>query len=152
MQDHRRPPKPEYYDIAEKGQCRFCGKDIFKDGGRLNTRANWHKECVGVYREIYWPQETRRAVWKRDKGRCSACDRSCGRTGWEMDHIKPLIEAKGDISYWRLDNCTTLCRACHAKKTGAEATARAAARALQKQQMSGTGTRPKKGRTKPRNS
>lgn len=67
-----------------------------------------------------------------------------------MDHIKPLIEAKGDITYWHLENCTTLCHQCHKKKTGSEASARAAARAIQKQQMGTTGTKPKKGRTKPR--
>jgi 5-methylcytosine-specific restriction endonuclease McrA len=45
-----------------------------------------------------------------------------------MDHIKPLIEAQGNLDYWRLTNLQTLCHDCHKKKTGAEATARAVAR------------------------
>lgn len=42
-----------------------------------------------------------------------------------MDHIKPLIEANGDINYWKMGNLQTLCKACHHKKTGEEATHRA---------------------------
>lgn len=150
MQDHRKPPKPEYYDSAPKGDCRYCGQPIFKKDGRINLRAGWHKECVEEYKLIYWVKETRKAVWHRDRGHCAGCGVKCGLKGWEMDHIKPLIEAKGDISYWKLENLQSLCWGCHKRKTGSEASKRAEARALQKEQMGTTGTKPKKGRTKPR--
>ena len=51
-----------------------------------------------------------------------------------MDHIKPLIEAQGNLDYWRLGNLQTLCTDCHVKKTSAEATARAEARKAAKAQ------------------
>jgi 5-methylcytosine-specific restriction endonuclease McrA len=42
-----------------------------------------------------------------------------------VDHILPLIEAQGDLDYWRLPNLATLCVPCHIKKTSREATDRA---------------------------
>ena len=98
------------------------------------------------YKLIYWPRETRKAVWDRDRGSCAGCGTKCGKRGWDMDHVKPLIEAQGNIEYWKLPNLQTLCWACHKKKTGSEAKARAEARALQKEQMRHTGTKPKKQR------
>lgn len=47
---------------------------------------------------------------------------------WDVDHIKPLVEAKGDISYWKLDNLATRCKDCHKAKSIAETKARAKAR------------------------
>lgn len=148
--DHRKPPKPEHYDTLEKGICRFCGGDILKASGQINFRASWHKECVEEYKIIYWPKETRKAVWDRDRGHCAGCGVICGKKGWEMDHIIPLIEAQGNIEMWKLPNLATLCWECHKKKTGSEASRRAEARAIQKAHMKKTGSRPKKGRTKPR--
>lgn len=82
---------------------------------------------------------TRRAVWRRDKGKCACCGTVCPRKGtpkWHMDHIQPLIEAQGNLDFWRLTNLRTLCSECHKKKTGAEATARAAARRAAKTDVS----------------
>lgn len=42
-----------------------------------------------------------------------------------MDHIKPLIESNGNLEYWKMGNLQTLCKSCHHKKTGEEATQRA---------------------------
>jgi hypothetical protein len=151
MQKHRAPPKPIYYDTAPKGDCRYCGQPIYKKDGRINLRAGWHKDCIETYKLIYWPQETRKAVWKRDRGHCIGCGTKCGERGWDMDHIRPLIEAEGRIEFWMMDNLATLCHECHKKKTGSEASARAEARRAQKKQMGTTGTKPKKvrGRGKP---
>ncbi len=150
--EYRKPPKPEHYDTLEKGVCRYCGKDILKASGQVNFRASWHKDCVEEYKTIYWISETRKAVWSRDKGKCAGCGIKCGKKGWEMDHIKPLIEAHGNIEMWKLPNLQSLCWSCHKQKTGSEASARAEARAIQKHHMGTTGTKPKKGRTKPRQS
>jgi 5-methylcytosine-specific restriction endonuclease McrA len=131
---HRKPPKPIHYNNAPKGYCRFCGEIILDDKGRLRSRANWHKPCVRAYKVIYWPQETRKAVWKRDQGHCAHCPTVCDdfHVPWELDHVQPLIESNGDLEYWKLPNLQTLCVPCHVKKTSAEATARAAARAALK--------------------
>lgn len=132
---HRTPPKPPYFDSAPKGTCRWCNGDILKNTGERNTRANWHPKCVQEYKLIFWPAVTRRAVFKRDKGLCAKCGHQCARKYndvWHLDHIKPLVESQGDISYWGLDNLQTLCQPCHKAKTGAEATARAAARKARK--------------------
>ena len=104
-----------------------------KDGVTPNKRANWHPACVKEYKLIAWPNATRREVWKRDKGVCRTCGHQCARKGtdvWHLDHIKPLIEANGDLNFWKMGNLQTLCSSCHHSKTGREATARAAARRL----------------------
>lgn len=38
---------------------------------------------------------------------------------WQADHIRPLIEANGDLSFYLLANLQTLCTKCHLAK-GAE--------------------------------
>jgi 5-methylcytosine-specific restriction endonuclease McrA len=111
-----------------KGQCRYCGKQILREDGTVNRRSTWHQECFKEYQVIYWPKETRKAVWKRDRGLCAGCGTKCHIRNWDLDHRQPLIEAKGRIEFWLLPNLQTLCPECHKKKTGAEATARAAAR------------------------
>lgn len=127
---HRLPPKPIHYDNARPGQCRFCGDMIVTPAGKIKTRANWHPYCLEIYKTIYWPAHTRKVVWKRDQGRCAKCDAVSPRKGggWHMDHVQPLIEAHGDLDYWRLPNLETLCVPCHKAKTAGEATARAEAR------------------------
>lgn len=131
MAEHRNPPKPPFYTTAQPGQCRWCGQQILKADGSVNKRANWHPKCVAEYKLIHWPGETRKAVYKRDKGICAKCGHKCARKYsdvWHLDHVKPLIEAQGDLDFWRLPNLQTLCQKCHHAKTGAEATARAEAR------------------------
>jgi hypothetical protein len=128
---HRDPPKPEDWDKPEKGKCRFCALAILNDDGTVNRRTQWHPICVVDYQMIYWPGTTRKAVWMRDEGKCAVCGHRCAQRGtdvWHLDHVKPLIEAQGDISYWQMGNLQTLCQPCHHAKTGREATERAEAR------------------------
>lgn len=129
---HRKPPKPIHYDNAAAGYCRFCGEIILTDKGRHNRRANWHKPCVAAYKRIYWPRETRKAVFKRDGGICCDCGLVCDNKSepWEVDHIRPLYEANGDIDFWKMPNLATRCLDCHKQKSAREAAQRAAARKL----------------------
>ena len=148
MTDHRRPPIP--YSTAERGVCRWCGKEIlYRAGpheGKLDRRRRWHPECVEAY-EASDPREARRRIRKRDRGRCAACGldtyglrrslRGKGMTRalrergfvprrslWELDHIIPLVDGgTHDPS-----NLQTLCTPCHKKKTAQEARQRAAQR------------------------
>lgn len=100
--------------------------------GKVNKRASWHPKCVEQYRLIHFPRDTRRAVWKRDKGQCYICGETVGKKEWELEHKKPLFEAKGRISYWKMPNLGTACKPCHKKKTAEEAARRAEARRKKK--------------------
>lgn len=115
---HRMPDMPFWH--VPKGRCRWCGDFIWQPDDTLNLRRRWHPHCVDAYKEAAWPQYARKKVYQRDKGRCAHCGKSC-RRAWELDHIVPLIDGGGcDLS-----NMQTLCRPCHRKKTGKEATQRA---------------------------
>jgi 5-methylcytosine-specific restriction endonuclease McrA len=71
-------------------------------------------------------------VFQRDNGVCNWCNKKHG--GWQVDHIRPLVEQKGksieelDFTYWELDNLQTLCYSCHHEKSGRESTGRAVKR------------------------
>ena len=137
LEEHRVPPKPTSYYTKMKGRCRFCGVLIRKKDGKTNTRRSWHEQCIDEYTYIYHPSETRKRIYKRDKGQCAGCGIIKPRKSriheerWHVDHIKPLWEQKGkkfkeiDLDYWREDNLQTLCTKCHSKKTSKEATLRA---------------------------
>ena len=118
----RLPPKPDSYYVQKKGICRWCGKKIIENK-KHNTRKTWHQDCATDYMIIYHSTEARKHIWKRDKGKCNSCGKQCTRRGWDLDHVKPLMEQKGlseqelDWSYYKLNNMQTLCRPCHKKKT-----------------------------------
>jgi hypothetical protein len=128
MQNHRKPPKPPFYHTGGAGSCRQCGEDILKKDGSINKRASWHPACVTEYRLVHFPNDTRRAVWKRDKGVCYLCREVVSKKAWEMEHIKPLFEAEGDLTFWQLPNIAVCCVPCHRKKSAEEAGRRAAIR------------------------
>ena len=135
MNDHRIPPKPPHYNSAVQGQCRWCGEPVVKADGSVNRRARWHPSCVREYKLIHWPKETRKAVYRRDKGICGKCGKKCARKYqdvWHLDHIVPLIEAQGNLEFWKLPNLQTLCQTCHKEKSTREASQRAARRAEKK--------------------
>ena len=63
-------------------------------------------------------------VWEKAyEARCNDCGKQCTRRGWDLDHVKPLMEQKGlkvkdlNWSYYGLDNMQTLCKPCHKEKT-----------------------------------
>ena len=132
MSDHRIPPKPPYFDTVPEGTCKWCNIPIGLTAKGRPSKSRWHPACVQEYKLIHWPSNTRKAVWRRDKGVCRGCGVVCAPKGntWQMDHIVPLIESNGDLKYWKMDNLQTLCRVCHTAKTSKEATERAAKRKL----------------------
>jgi len=148
---HRRPPIP--FTDAPRGTCRWCGQPILHESGakqgNLDLRRRWHPRCVDAYNESD-PREARRAVRKRDRGRCGACGldtyalrrqirgrgshrrlRELGfkprRSLWELDHIVPLIDGGGHEP----SNLQTLCTPCHKQKTAREAERRRARRRVE---------------------
>lgn len=60
-----------------RGWCRWCGEQIFKKNEQPDRRRNWHPRCVEVYLIATSGQSARRAVFKRDAGRCAACGLDC---------------------------------------------------------------------------
>jgi len=132
---YRTPPLPEHYHNPTPGICRWCNKAIGLTKTGRESKSTWHPECVIEYKMLFHPSYTRRAVWKRDNGSCKQCGTKCKRKGapkWHMDHITPLIEASGDIKYWKMENLQTLCEKCHKEKTAKEAAGRAFKRRLSK--------------------
>lgn len=130
MGAHRTPPKPPYFDTVPEGTCRWCNQEVGRTPKGKQSKSRWHPACLKEYKMLFWPDTTRRAVYRRDKGVCAECGAQCNDypNPWHMDHIKPLIEAQGDINYWKLPNLQTLCTPCHTAKTSREATERAAKR------------------------
>lgn len=73
----RRPPLPHWR--SGKGRCRWCGEAVLKPDGTANLRRLWHDDCVRAYKLATSSGEIRRAVWRRDRGRCAACRRQFWR-------------------------------------------------------------------------
>jgi hypothetical protein len=44
-----------------------------KKAGTPNMRRHWHDDCLADYKIAAWPQAARKALSKRDKGRCCDC-------------------------------------------------------------------------------
>ena len=120
--DYRYPPKPDsYYDVKEKGHCRWCDSIINDSQGRRNMRASWHPDCSEKYMMLFDGKTIRKYIRERDYGECAYCGDYDPR--FQVDHIRPLYEQKGlpnhmiDMSYWDERNLQTLCRKCHKEKT-----------------------------------
>ena len=120
--DFRFPPKPDsYYDVKEKGHCRWCDGIINDEYGRRNMRATWHPDCSEEYLMYYNSKHIRKYIKQRDYCECAECGEYDPR--FQIDHIRPLYEQKYkqpdevDWSYWDEKNLQTLCRKCHKSKT-----------------------------------
>jgi hypothetical protein len=113
--NHRKPVIP--FPRAPKGTCKWCGRPILTRGKR-NVRANWHPDCVEIYR-LAFPEIGRQMVFERDGGICQAC--GVKSSTWELDHRQPLIDGGSHDP----GNLQTLCQPCHRAKTSHEATERA---------------------------
>jgi len=121
--------------------CRYCHNPV-----KPPRRTFCDDDCVREYLVRRDPTYARKAVFKRDKGVCSACGtntqelkkrlqklpkkrrleeaaklgipphRVSSGSLWDADHILPVSEGGGECG---LDNLQTLCIACHLKKTAA---------------------------------
>lgn len=117
--NHRLAPMPLWFTGTAWGTCRWCNKTIYKEDGMTeNKRRRWHPGCTHEYLIITDHRYAKRQVKKRDKGICAGCGAYCRyRNEWNLDHIRPLIDANGDISFFNLENMQTLCLKCHKAKT-----------------------------------
>lgn len=120
MKSHRHPPLPEWFNDIRPGICRWCNDAIPPTKTGRASKATWHTGCVTDYRAVAHPSFTRKLIWRRDQGVCRKCGCVCKRRGkpaWHVDHIQPLIDANGDLSFWQMGNLQTLCVECHTAKT-----------------------------------
>ena len=70
----RYPPKPDsYYDVKEKGHCRWCDSIINDEQGRRNMRASWHPRCSEEFLMYYNSKHIRKYIRQRDYCECSLC-------------------------------------------------------------------------------
>jgi hypothetical protein len=120
------------------GECRWCGEPVYRRDPagyvRVDRRSWWHRgrvvhpdaepepDCLGEY--LAQAFTFREQVRRRDRGLCAACGRDCERVGWDADHVVALEDGGEHL----LANAQTLCKPCHAAKTGRENSARAARR------------------------
>ena len=152
---HRKPPKPPWFDNPGKGNCRWCG---YYTGTK---QTKWHRECLADYKFIFWPEIARKSMWERSMGFCAGCgelladrcvwehpvnahgeptkrhiEKQWGNrlldiqtAKWHLDHIIPLCDFPHDpqnpYAPWRESNLQILCEDCHKAKTAREAGARA---------------------------
>ncbi len=131
--DHRRPPDPPHWETPA-GSCRWCGCCIYHergpDKGKPALLKHWHSRCVKEYKFIFWPQETRSVLWKKQEGLCGDCQRLMRdpiRWGFngsklvpEHHHIIPLVDYIHDpldpYAAWKEGNLVLLCHACHQER------------------------------------
>ena len=72
--DFRFPPKPDsYYDVKEKGQCRWCDGIINDEYGRRKMNSTWHPDCSEEYLMYYNSKHIRKYIRQRDYCECAEC-------------------------------------------------------------------------------
>lgn len=139
----RFPPLPHYHRKPQQGRCRICWLDAGK--------WTWHKECASAYNFFTSPNSELLAYLQDCL--CPGCGDAVGyarryefSTGdfseWryvihgsvEADHVKPLYRVRREhadepwtdlLRFWTPLNLQAICRACHVRKCGQEATERA---------------------------
>ena len=85
----RFPPKPDsYYNVKEKGICRWCDNIINTEHGERNMRASWHPECSEEFLMYYNSKHIRNYIRQRDYCECAECGEYDPR--FHIDHIRPL--------------------------------------------------------------
>lgn len=114
------------FPFRDDGKCR-CGC-----GGKVvPPKRHWSSpECseqaVRYFRILKGDsREIRRALYRRDRGKCAGCRRRCRRSEWEADHVLPVAHGGAGCD---LANFQTLCRECHRAKTADQLRRRKGAR------------------------
>lgn len=101
--------------------CRWC----FGPCRPPKSRRYCSPTCIHEWKLRSHRSYARGLVWKRDRGVCAGCGAVAQRRGasrvvgdsaegrWEMDHRVEVA----DGGTGAMENLTTLCVACHARKT-----------------------------------
>jgi 5-methylcytosine-specific restriction endonuclease McrA len=118
-----------------EGRRTFCGGDKARFVYRHGTYLKEGSGCVHEHCVRSQPAYARQCCWARDQGRCALCPAVAGHhSGWEADHIVPVVEGGGSCG---LENLRTLCTTCHRLET-----AKLAARRAERRRISGPSAPP----------
>jgi len=105
-------------EARDHGICARCGCDA-----RRQYLRWWHAQNQLPPERGWGPHQIRHKVSRWQPKREQAARNRMQRMGkgwrggaWQHDHIRPLIEANGDPSFWALENIQTLCGHCHVEK------------------------------------
>lgn len=124
----------------DKGICARCGRDAVawaRSRHEIHRLDQWfiRQEALRLFGPMgwHWSNEAAEAWHRQQLKTFEAHYRLQGSghsDGWQHDHIRPLMEANGDISFWHLSNIQTLCSACHVQKGREDNARRRAAKVL----------------------
>jgi hypothetical protein len=81
------------------------------------TKALWYWLARRHFNEVDWRSDAYGLANRDVERQMKEAGMSISGSAWQHDHIRPLIEANGDLTFWQLDNIQTLCTACHVAKT-----------------------------------
>ena len=100
---------PNKFDSHGNKLCRNCDNLIEK------TRKHYcSKKCMFEFNRNNSWHFVRKDVLRRDKYRCSICEKRFKKILLDVDHIIP-IQMGG--KYFEKDNLRTLCKECHKSKS-----------------------------------
>ena len=108
----------EYLLNEEKGLCKVCGKT--KELFQKNMKKYCSDTCRWKYQDCFtqW-SNIRMKIINRDNDTCQTCKVLFlpvnFRSPLEVDHVVAIVNG-GDM--WNENNLRTVCKKCHAKKTG----------------------------------
>lgn len=106
----------------DKGICARCGGDsqrLFMRWVRANRYCRTWSGSDPYDRDFHLPahrEHRRERLRSAAQKRLATMGKGWANGAWQHDHIRPLVEANGNIDFWKLDNCQTLCGACHVTK------------------------------------
>lgn len=136
----------------DRGICAICGCDAEKEfsdwralrketarlADRLIQQSRWNLECGGEmrFRDSAIPTWKETQKFREDLAKKYAPGNwTSGRSsGWDADHIVPVVEGGGECD---LENFRTLCHPCHKQVTAELAARRAAERREKKRRQQG---------------
>ncbi|MBU0980643.1 MAG: HNH endonuclease [Nanoarchaeota archaeon] len=100
---------PDRHDGSGRKLCRNC--DGLVGDGRRHYCSDTCMEEFNRNNSWFW---VRKDVLRRDKFRCSICEKRFRKSLLEVDHIIPI--QMGGKPYEK-DNLRTLCKECHRAKS-----------------------------------
>ncbi len=100
---------PDRFDKDGNRLCRNCDNTVAQ-----NRRHYCSRECMEEFNRNHSWLFVRKDVLKRDRYKCSICNKRFRKRDLDVDHIIPL-RMGGQL--FDKKNLRTLCRECHRAKT-----------------------------------
>lgn len=106
---------PDRFDIEGNKLCRNCDNLISE-----NRRHYCSKNCMDTFNRNNSWFFVRKDVLRRDKYKCSICNKRFRKAFLDVDHIIP-IQMGG--KFFEKENLRTLCKDCHKSKSNLDSDA-----------------------------